>query len=244
MRLALPALATSLVLAGLALLLDHGRAAGVSMAALATTGRGVKLVYANRDTRSIIFERELEALRERHPGRLRITHRLDDQQGFLGPEDVRRELGDDKDRDVYLCGPAAFMDTVEDTLREAGVARERIHIERFVSPPDEHEAPAPTGEGKGEEAPPESIELVLDGETRQVPYQAGEPVLEAARRAGLDPPFSCEEGYCSCCMAKLESGRVQMAANDCLTPDLLEEGWVLTCQSRCVGGKVRVVYPD
>jgi 3-ketosteroid 9alpha-monooxygenase subunit B len=77
-----------------------------------------------------------------------------------------------------------------------------------------------------------------------VPYQAGERVLHAARRAGLDPPFSCEEGYCSCCMAKLRSGRVAMAANDCLTPELLAEGWVLTCQSRCIGPDVRIEYPD
>jgi hypothetical protein len=35
-----------------------------------------------------------------------------------------------------------------------------------------------------------------------------------------------------------------MATNDCLTPDLLEEGWVLTCQSSCRGAKVRLEYPD
>jgi ferredoxin len=73
---------------------------------------------------------------------------------------------------------------------------------------------------------------------------AEERVLEAARRAGLDPPFSCEEGYCSCCMARLVSGRVVMATNDCLTRDLLEEGWVLTCQSRCVSREVRIEYPE
>jgi len=77
-----------------------------------------------------------------------------------------------------------------------------------------------------------------------VAYEAGETVLAAARRAGLDTPFSCEEGYCSCCMAKLTAGDVTMAVNDCLTPDLLAEGWVLTCQSRCHSRVVRVEYPD
>ena len=66
----------------------------------------------------------------------------------------------------------------------------------------------------------------------------------AARRAGLSPPFSCEEGYCSCCMAKLTTGKVSMAVNDCLTEDLLEEGWVLTCQSHCLTPDVKVEYPD
>jgi hypothetical protein len=45
-------------------------------------------------------------------------------------------------------------------------------------------------------------------------------------------------------MAKLTAGKVEMATNDCLTPDLLEEGWVLTCQSCCVGPGVKVEYPD
>jgi hypothetical protein len=45
-------------------------------------------------------------------------------------------------------------------------------------------------------------------------------------------------------MARLANGRVQMAANDCLTDELLAEGWVLTCQARCVSGPVRIEYPD
>jgi 3-ketosteroid 9alpha-monooxygenase subunit B len=202
------------------------------------------LVYANRDARSIIFQNELTALCTAHPDRLRVVHRLDDIDGFVTAPDVAARLEGDLEREHYLCGPGAFMDTVEDALYEAGVARECIHIERFVSPPDHlGETPPPTPPTPDEVAPA-AITIVLDGKEHEVPYQAGERVLDAARRAGLDPPFSCEEGYCSCCMAKLGSGEVKMAANDCLTPDLLEEGWVLTCQSRCTGGKVRIEYPD
>jgi 3-ketosteroid 9alpha-monooxygenase subunit B len=208
--------------------------------ALATTQRRMRLVYANRDARSIIFAAELAKLREQHPDRLEVTHSLDAERGFLSEADVAAQVGSALDRDFYLCGPAAFMDTVERALRDRGVARERIHIERFVSPPDHHDA-APADPG---EVAPRSITLVIEGKAREVPYEAGERVLHAARRAGLEPPFSCEEGYCSCCMAKLVSGKVVMASNDCLTPDLLAEGWVLTCQSRCVSEDVRIEYPD
>ena len=212
--------------------------------ALETTGRKMLLVYANRDARSIIFQTELKALASAHPDRLRVAHRLDDVDGFLTAPDVATQFGGDLEREHYLCGPGAFMDTVEDALHEAGVARDRIHIERFVSPHDHvGEAPPPTPPTPDEVAPA-SITIVLDGQEHEVPYEAGERVLDAARRAGLDPPFSCEEGYCSCCMAKCGSGEVKMATNDCLTPDLLEERWVLTCQSRCTGGKVRIEYPD
>ena len=103
--------------------------------------------------------------------------------------------------------------------------------------------PAPPGPS-AQAGPAGSIELVLDGETRRVDYREGESVLEAARRAGLAPPYSCEQGYCASCIALLEGGRVEMTVNDCLPDDVLEAGWVLTCQSRCVTEGVRIVYPD
>jgi 3-ketosteroid 9alpha-monooxygenase subunit B len=210
--------------------------------ALATTSRRMHLVYANRDARSILYASELRALASAHPERLEITHFLDDRDGLLDAARARSLAGPELDRDFYLCGPAAFMEIAEAALRELGIARDRIHIERFVSPSD-HTAAAPASELAPAGAP-ERITIVLDGKVSEVAYQPGERVLAAARRAGLTPPFSCEEGYCSCCMAKLVSGHVEMAANDCLTPELLDEGWVLTCQARCTAAPVRIEYPD
>lgn len=214
--------------------------------ALHSTHRKIQLVYANRDRRSIIFESELDSLVATHPDRLRVEHSLDDQHGFLGPDRIRAYAAALPDADFYLCGPEAFMEIVEAALRVLSIHRDRIHIERFVSPPDlaagtPAEMPAGVGEGAGLT---ERVTIVLDGKTREVSCQAGERILVAARRGGLDPPFSCEEGYCSCCMAKLLDGEVRMVANDCLTEDLLEEGWILTCQAECVSGDVKIEYPD
>jgi 3-ketosteroid 9alpha-monooxygenase subunit B len=214
--------------------------------ALATTQRRLRLIYANRDERSIIFRRELEELASRHPDRFEIVHSLDVRDGLLDGAAIQKLVGRALAAEFYLCGPGAFMATVESALLELGVPLERIHIERFSSPPDPG-ATAPdapdAAEARGETVP-EKITIVLDGKEHEVPYQAGERVLHAARRAGLDPPFSCEEGYCSCCMAKLARGEVKMHANDCLSPQLLAEGWVLTCQSRCVSKEIRIEYPD
>ena len=214
--------------------------------ALATTQRRLKLVYANRDERSIIFAAELAALARAHPGRFEIVHSLDVRDGLLDQAGVQRLVGAARDAEFYLCGPGAFMATVESALLELGVPLDRIRIERFASPPDPGVTPeeAPDAKDAQGETVPTTITIVLDGVAHEVPYQAGERVLHAARRAGLDPPFSCEEGYCSCCMAKLAKGEVKMHANDCLSPQLLAEGWVLTCQSRCVSREVRIEYPD
>jgi 3-ketosteroid 9alpha-monooxygenase subunit B len=176
--------------------------------ALATSRRSMRLIYANRDERSIIFKAELDELARAHPDRLQIVHWLDDLDGLLDRDGVKRHVGADVESDFYLCGPGPFMAIVEEALRELHVARDLVHVERFVSPPDP------------------------------------EKVLSAVRAAGLDAPYSCEEGYCSCCMAKLTAGEVKMDTNHSLSEGLLREGWVLTCQSRCVSGKVRIEYPE
>jgi 3-ketosteroid 9alpha-monooxygenase subunit B len=206
--------------------------------------RHVKLVYANRDDRSVIFADELAALARAHSGRFEIVHSLDVRDGLLGAAGVERLIGGEIEADFYLCGPGAFMATVESALVGLGVPLGRIHIERFVCRPIRGDgARYPTLRRRAEFVP-ESITIVLGGIEHSVPYRPGQRLLHAARRAGLDPPFSCEEGYCSCCMAKLVRGKVEMHANECLSRSLLAEGWMLTCQSRCVSREIRIEYPD
>ena len=200
--------------------------------ALVATSRRLKLVYANRDAESIIFRDELGALAARHPERIDVVHHLDADRGFLDAGGVKAHLAGWEGADFYLCGPAAFMDIVETALSLAGAPRERTRIERFVSPTDPDRRPEARDAAEPEpEAVPEEIAVRLDGELHRIPYVAGQTVLEAARAAGLEPPFACEEGYCSTCMARLTEGRVVMRANDALTERDVSDGFVLTCQS-------------
>ena len=72
--------------------------------------------------------------------------------------------------------------------------------------------------------------MILNKKTVVVAYQRGDTLLETARRGGLRPPFSCESGNCATCMAFLKEGSAVMRANNALTPEEVEEGWILTCQ--------------
>ena len=89
---------------------------------------------------------------------------------------------------------------------------------------------------------PESIVIRLEGRKHSLRYQAGDTVLETARRAGLRPPFSCQAGNCGTCMAFLEAGEVAMRANEVLDADEVAEGWVLTCQAVPTSREVVVDY--
>lgn len=75
-----------------------------------------------------------------------------------------------------------------------------------------------------------SVTILLDRNKVTVPIVPGETLLETARRAGLQPPFSCEAGNCGTCMARLEEGHATMQVNDALDDDEVEEGYILTCQ--------------
>ncbi|MEE3330223.1 MAG: ferredoxin--NADP reductase [Myxococcota bacterium] len=213
--------------------------------ALATTERGLKLVYANRDADSIIFRAELDELVAKYAGRLEVIHRLDVESGFVDQDAVRGYIGDALESDFYVCGPGAFMDTVEATFDALAIDRSQIFIERFISL-SEGEAPSAAGGDVLEpgDAASGTISIQLDGEQKTVPYAAGQTLLEAARAGGLEPPFACEEGYCSCCMAKVVKGSVRMLANDALDDAQVEEGWVLTCQSIPTDDDLEVEYPD
>src|SRR6185436_16645233 len=127
------------------------------------------------------------------------------------------------DADYYVCGPAPFMDTVEKTVLGAGVAGERLHLERFSVA--ETAAPAPDAVVTTE------VTITLDRTTVTVPYRAGNTVLQTARMAGLRAPSSCETGSCGTCIAQVTEGSARMLNNDALDDDEVGEGLILTCQS-------------
>jgi ferredoxin-NADP reductase len=206
--------------------------------ALATTGRRVRLLYANRDRDATIFRAELDALAERHLGRLEVVHHLDVERGFVTAGAVAPWAADG---DHYVCGPEPFMDVVEATLLDHGVAASDIHIERFTP------APPPEAAGAAESAEPAAgqatqVTIELGGRRDTVDHHPGTTILQTARQMGMVPPYSCESGNCATCMARLVDGEVTMHVNDVLTEDEVAEGWILTCQSVPTTAAVHVVY--
>jgi 3-ketosteroid 9alpha-monooxygenase subunit B len=126
------------------------------------------------------------------------------------------------------------MDTVEEAFKASGIDARQTKFERFNSLPDPDRRPE-SGETVPEQSDdeiPHSFKMLLEGQSHEVPYEKGATLLDAAVKAGHKPPSSCEDGYCGCCMALLNSGKVSMANHDALEPSDIERGWVLACQSR------------
>lgn len=202
--------------------------------ALATTDREIVLVYANRDADAVIFAEELDRLVAESGGRLVVHHHLDSDGGFLDAAQCAAFVGDRTNAHFYVCGPGPYMDTVEAGLELLGVGPAQLFIERFVAPDE--------GAARAASSHTETLVLRLAGRKHTLEYRLGDTILESARRAGLSPPFSCESGSCATCMAHLDAGSATMRVNNALTPDEVDTGWVLTCQSIPTSREVVVNY--
>ncbi len=198
------------------------------------------LLYGSRATGQIIFREQLEELKDRFMGRLSVVHVLSREQqdvpvlnGRLDGGKVRRLLGAlaaiPAIDHAFLCGPGGMIDEVQASLLDAGLAADRIHSERFGSVPSSPRRQKPP---PATDAPHAVATVIADGVSTAVSMEAGETVLDAALRAGLDLPYSCRGGMCSTCRARVSGGEVRMDVNYGLEPWETAAGYVLTCQAR------------
>ncbi len=209
------------------------------------------LFYGNRSTGDMLFREALEELKDRYLGRLSVFYVLSQEQqdvpvlnGRLDADKVRLLLRHIVPAAIvdhaFICGPTGMSDAIEATLLELGLRPGQLHIERFVSAlggkPRPRPAPVRT------EAPFATAALIADGRRAEIPVAAGESVLDAALRAGLDLPYACKGGMCSTCRARVQQGTVEMEVNFSLEPWETAAGFVLTCQARPTSPHVVIDY--
>lgn len=208
------------------------------------------LFYGNRRTGAIIFQEELEALKNRCMGRFSLYHVLSKERqesdlfnGRIDNEKIRsyaRLFFDPESVDHYFtCGPEEMMLSVQSELKNLGVPEERIHLELFTSPVGK--LGGREKEVKHEKAHAE-ITVVLDGNSLTFPYDSDKSILDVAFDNGADLPYACKGGVCSTCVCKVEEGEVEMDVNYALEPDELERGLVLSCQSYPKTDKVKLNF--
>ena len=210
------------------------------------------LFYGNRDSSSVIFLEQLAALKDRYMGRFELYHFLSDEEGdvelFNGmldrahiDESIEDLVAEPSEIDAwFICGPGPMMDAAEAALTNRGVARDRIHIERFLAGRPSAALAAQMAQLQ-EKAAGLTLSVTLDGRTRKVEFTEAN-ILDSAREAGLPAPFACKAGVCATCRAKVTKGKVEMAARYGLTDEEIAAGYVLTCQSVPVGEGVAVDY--
>jgi uncharacterized protein len=131
-----------------------------------------------------------------------------DVSGRIDMDVLRARLPLD-DYDFYLCGPAAFMQSMYDGLRGLNIADERIHAESFGPSALQRKADrgAPAKPARLAAAEPVPVTFMQSAkEARWTP--GGGTLLELAEERGLSPEFMCRSGTCGTCRTRIVSGAV------------------------------------
>jgi len=152
---------------------------------------GSTLVHHARDTKSIIARDRLARWAE---AGLELHLHTDDQPGPRGfdPDRFISEVPDFAQRHTFLCGPPPMMDVAR-PLYALCDAEERLHEERFVSPPP------PVADGQ-------AVTVTLKRSGRTVTLDGQGSLLEQLERAGEKPKHGCRMGICQTCRCTKAAG--------------------------------------
>ncbi len=241
----------------------------------------VTLFYANRSEESIIYHQALKNWQKKYPN-FRVIHALSRPQqnwclikGRLNKEHLQTHLGDvltlkscivPNSKLFYLCGPLAFMQTVEDFLLAHSVLPSHIYKESFSS--SRHKIAEVKGQVKNPKKPgsnvcsqnpfssqvvvtaekdaqtnpPKTIIAYMDGKKISIKAKKHIPILEQLLSAGYHPPFSCMSGSCMSCLAVLKKGCIVQNERGILEDSNIQKKEILTCQAKPEASIVEVDY--
>ncbi|SFJ81297.1 hybrid-cluster NAD(P)-dependent oxidoreductase [Celeribacter neptunius] len=194
-------------------------------------------IHAARTPSDIIFRKELELLASRTPAlRLGFTvdtvsasHSWSGYVGRLNLQMLAMMTPDFKDRKVFCCGPARFMEGVRDMLKDAGFDMNQYYEESFdfgAETAGTIEEPTAAPEISGE-----TFRVSFPKTGHVVEVSPGMTILTAAKEAGLMPMSSCQRGICGTCKSKLLSGEVDMQHGGGIRKREIDQGKILICCS-------------
>lgn len=212
-----------------------------------------KLFYVNKTAKSIIFKEELEQLRNSFFGRLEIYYFLTkerrDIELFNGRFDdekmkvLTKTFIDIPDtNEVFLCGPEKMVNYVSNYLIAAGLPKDLVHYELFVTGLSEEDIK------RAERLAQQNVEgievTIVDGgkEFEFTMTKDYDNILDAALGAGADLPFACKGGVCSTCKCRVIEGAVEMKINYALDDKEVSQQLVLSCQAVPTTEKVVVDF--
>lgn len=203
------------------------------------------LVYANRSAEETIFDAELTALAERHPGRFAILH----VRGPLDRATTARvldllPLAAHPESRFFLCGPDGMRDEVLAALAARNVPDSAIVLERFSIGPRPQVATSSAAIASSVAPGARPVAIRVKGRMHRTTALPGATVLEAGLAAGAPMPFSCAVGGCGACKVKLLDGNVEVEEPNCLSDAERAAGYVLACVGRPCGPCTVAVIED
>ncbi|WP_276134634.1 flavin reductase family protein [Polluticoccus soli] len=200
------------------------------------------LIYSNSSKKSAIFYSELQELEHLHPNKLVAEFLFSNSPNLLRarlnkqflPELLHQHLKADNEKTLfYLCGPFPYMRMVQLALEEENVPAQNIKKENFNTSVITQKLEPPDKESH-------SVSITFKGERRVFETAYPDTILSSAKKAGLELPYSCENGICGSCVAQCTHGKVWHRNNEVLTDAELKKGLILTCTGYPVEGNIEL----
>lgn len=205
--------------------------------------RDIVFIHSARTPADIVFRSELSQL-SASADQLKVIHICEspgiepDWSGPIGRlslDLLERSAPDFREREVFTCGPAGYMHSVKEILRQGGHDPARYHQESFdisagIAEGGVKAAPAQPCSMAGDGRQSFSIRLARSGKIFTM--ESTETVLAAARKAGAPVPSSCGQGLCGTCKTALLEGDVDMQHNGGIRQREIDKGLRLLCCSR------------
>ena len=207
------------------------------------------LIYANRSEDNIIFKKTIEQWKDAFKDRVTIVHALSQAdksvviaadeliQGRLNKIIIRKLVkkyvsGSLDEAHYFICGPSSLIKIKEESLATLAVPSENVFVEKFK--PDDDPVTV--------ELPQQMHEVMLHfyEQSNLLEVQPGDNILTAALQDRIPLPYSCKNGTCGKCMARVTAGKVIMKQNYVLREEELDAGLILLCQSYPLNDEVTV----
>ncbi|MEH0876743.1 NADH oxidoreductase [Pectobacterium cacticida] len=192
----------------------------------------IQVIFNVRNPQQVIFANEWQDLVERYPQRLHLTliAEFDAAPGFLSGrisgDLLAKRVPDIADRTVMTCGPAPYMTQIETLSQQLGVAPNRIFKEQF----------RPTGNTVDDDA--DRLTLTIRRPLKNLRVPVGISLLAALEDNKIPVLAACRAGVCGSCKTRVLSGDYTTTSTMTLTPEEIEQGYVLACSCQLHGDTV------
>lgn len=215
------------------------------------------LVFCNTTQSQVMFKSQLLDLKNKFISRLVIffifseeNNEFDIQNGFISKNKIQLIFSScisnvDLDK-IFLCGPVGMQSIVLDCLKQLKINKSKIKTESFKSENNLKTKKIVTDE-KSIDANPKDFKMIVkvNGVKTLVNYQNNEvSLLKALLKNKLNIPYSCTNGICGICRAKLLDGQVEMKSNKALDKSDLRRNFILTCQSHQQTNQISLTFDE
>lgn len=147
-------------------------------------GRSWELYYSARSRVDAAFVSELETYPQ-------VKLHFDQEKGGVMPiANIIATLP--KNSHLYCCGPTPMLAAFESAAAASGFSPDQVHVEYFT--------PKFAAAAEG------GYTVQLERSKKELKVPEGKSILQVVREAGVDVPFSCEEGICGACETRVISG--------------------------------------